>query len=400
MPLCLIKNINLFIITQFNYILAENNMKYETISLQEARRLMLASQKLIGKTLGTPDQIVEHLGYVQIDTISVVERAHHHTLWARSHAYFPSDLDQLMASRKVFEYWSHAASLLPMNEYRYSLPMKRAFADKSGSWFPRDTKLMSAVLQRVHDEGSLRSKDFKHEKKAGRGWWDWKPAKMALERLFFEGDLEITRREGFQKVYDLPERVIPTFVDTAMPTDSEYARFLVRRTLRHHGLATANEIAYLGNKDIKTRVKAALKEMLEEGEVTQVKVESLLEIYFTLADALVNIPRVSAKILILSPFDNMLIQRKKLKSLFDFDYQIECYISEKKRRFGYFCLPIFLGSRPVARIDCKADRQNKVLLVKSIHYEKGIDQPALRSKLELELGRFAKFNGCACVEWN
>lgn len=368
-------------------------MKKETVSLKEAQRLILASQKLIGPAL-QPRQIIEHLGYIQIDTISVVERAHHHTFWVRNQSYRPNDLDVLVQERIAFEYWSHAASFLPMNEYRYSLPMKRAFRKKTSSWFPRDTKLMSYVLQRIRNEGPLQSKDFKQAKKTSTGWWDWKPAKKALERLFLEGDLEISCRDGFQKVYDLPERVIPNFIDTAMPTEKEYIRFIIQRALRYQGLASIDEIAYLSKKETKTKVAKEINEMLVDGSIQKIKVDKLLDPYFILPNAFGNLPRISSKIFILSPFDNLVIQRKKLKSFFNFDYQIECYIPAPKRKFGYFCLPIFEGSRPVARIDCKADRKNKKLLIHSVHYEQNVDRDLVEPRLESKLKYFAKFNGC------
>jgi len=368
-------------------------MKNISISLKEAQTIILTGQKLIGPTQN-PQQIIEHLGYVQIDTISVVERAHHHVFWTRNHSYRPIDLEQLVKSRKVFEYWSHAASYLPMNEYRFSLPMKRAFRKKETSWFPRDAKLMSAVLKRIGIEGALRAKDFENSKKGKTGWWDWKPAKNALERLFLEGSLEITRREGFQKVYDLPERVIPNLVDTTMPTDQEYTRFLIHRTLRHHGLATVGEIAYLKRRETKIDVQKRLAEMLENGEVIQVDVEGITDTYFAFSGALDNIISSRSNILILSPFDNMVIQRKKLKAFFNFNYKIECYIPAKKRKYGYFCLPVFNGSKAIARIDCKADRQNQQLLIHSVHYEKGFDQTFSWPKLESRLKSFARFNGC------
>ena len=248
-------------------------MKKESISLKEAQALILSSQKLIGPTL-TPLEIIEHLGYVQIDTISVIERAHHHVFWTRNQNYQPTDLDDLIKSRKVFEYWSHAASYLPMSEYRFSLPIKKAFQKSENSWFPRDTKLMSEIIKRIENEGALRSKDFGNSKKGKTGWWDWKPAKKALEQLFLEGSLEITRRDGFQKVYDLPKRVIPSSVNTIIPSDSEYIQFLIERTLRHHGLASINEIAYLQRKNIKIKVAEEITKMLEEEKIIQVKVEN------------------------------------------------------------------------------------------------------------------------------
>ena len=368
-------------------------MNSEEISIKEAQRLILASQKLIGPPL-KPLQVIEHLGYVQIDTISVVERAHHHVFWTRCPDYKPSDLENLVRSRKVFEHWSHAASYLPMKDYRYSIPLKKEFSKKENSWFPKDPKTMKMVLKRIKEEGPLRSKDFQNIQSKKSGWWDWKPAKKALERLFLEGKLEISKREGFQKVYDLPERVIPSSVNTSPPTTEEYIRYLIKRTLRHHGLATTNEIGYLQKKNVKNEIHRQVNEMLHSGEIIQISVQKLNDSYYALPSSMGNLPRLTPKILILSPFDNLVIQRKKLQHFFDFNYQIECYVPESKRKYGYFALPIFYGAKGMARVDCKTDRKNKSLIVQSIHYEKNVDSKLLRQKIKPKLKSFAKFNNC------
>lgn len=366
------------------------------ISQKEARQLTLASQKLVGPAL-EPVEIIEHLGYVQIDTISVVERAHHHTIWLRNRKYKPEDLDKLVQDRKVFEYWSHAASYLPMKEYRFTLPMKLEFQKKKSSWFPKDIKMMDSVLKRIQSEGPLRSKDFKTTKKSNSGWWDWKPAKLALERLFLEGKLEVSYREKFQKVYDLPERVIPNSVNKIFPKENEMIRYLIKRALRHHGLATSGEIAYLGKSEIKTKVSIELVKMVSRKEVQEVNIKGIEETYYMITGSLENLPKANSKILILSPFDNLVIQRKKLLAFFDFDYQIECYVPEKKRKFGYFCLPVFKGSQPIARMDCKADRKNRILEIHSTHYEKKVNKSKEQARIESNLAVFAKFNGCNSV---
>ncbi len=374
----------------------EKNMKHESLSLKEAQSLILSSQKLTGPDL-KPLQIIKHLGHVQIDTISVVERAHHHVFWTRNHKYQASDLTDLVKSRKVFEYWSHAASYLPMNDYRFSLPIKKHFREKESSWLPRDLKLMNEVEKRIRTEGPLRSKDFENSKKGQTGWWDGKPAKKALERLFLEGRLEISRREGFQKVYDIPERVIPSKIDSSMPSREDYIKFLIKRSLIHHGLASVNEIAYLGKKSLKIKILNMIMDMLENNELVQVSVENKIEKYFSFSKSLRSIERPKSKVLILSPFDNLVIQRKKLKSFFNFDYRIECYVPAQKRQYGYFCLPVFVGSQAVARIDCRADRKEKTLIINSIHCEKGVDIDSFQKKLKPELKAFAKFNGCESV---
>jgi hypothetical protein len=371
----------------------------QNLSITEVRKLILNSQVLSGPTL-SPLQIIEHLGYVQIDTISVIERAHHHTFWTRNSKYKPNDLDQLVKSRKVFEYWSHAASYLPMKDYRYTLPMKLEFRKKKSSWFPKNPKLMKSILKRIESEGPLRSKDFKNTTNNKSGWWDWKPAKQSLERLFMEGLLEISYREGFQKVYDLPERVIPNTVDTSMPDKKEYIRFLIHRCLRHHGLATSHEIAYLQKSALRNEVEKELKEMLFDKEVVELKIPSIEESYYALAKVLNKSPRsATSKTLILSPFDNFIIQRKKLSKLFNFDYQIECYVPEKKRKYGYFSLPIFNGCQPIARMDCKANRKEKILEVHSAHFEKSFKKSRHKSKIESKLKQFAKFNGCHTIQF-
>ena len=371
--------------------------KVESLSLKEAQRIVMAKQ-MLDSPKKSPLKVIEHLGYVQIDTISVVERAHHHVFWSRCPKYQPSDLDKLVRNRKVFEYWSHAASFLPMRDYRFTLPMKKEFSKRESSWYPKDEKLMKRVLKRIKKEGPLRSKDFQREDGSkSSGWWDWKPAKKALERLFFEGKLEVSRREGFQKVYDLPENVIPSSVDTSMPSQKDYIRFLIQRTLRHHGLATAKEIGYLRKKNVVDAIRKELAEMLNSKEVVAIKIQNIEEPYFGDPKDLQSIPRIGSSLLILSPFDNFVIQRNKLNLFFNFDYQIECYLPEKKRKYGYFTLPIFKGVTPVGRVDCKAERDKKRLVVQSLHYEKKDYQDQLQKKIESKLKLFSKFNLCTEV---
>ena len=368
-------------------------MTPDLLSIEEARRLLFRSQKLLGPRVDSL-ALIEHLGYVQIDTLAVIERAHHHVLWSRNSDYRPSDLDALVKDRKVFEYWTHAASYLPMRDYRFSLPLKKKF--KENPWFPKDENLRSVVVKRLQTEGSLMSKDFQDTKKGTHGWWDWKPMKKVLEQLFLEGRLEISQREGFQKVYDLSENVIPSTIDTTMPSDSEYMQFLIDRTLRHHGLASIDEMAYLQKKETKLRLSLEINRLLAEKKIIQVRVENSSGVYFALPDSLNNLSELDLDVCILSPFDNMVIQRKKLKTFFDFDYQIECYLPVSKRKYGYFSLPVFLGTWAVARLDCKADRKANTFFINAIHYESGVDVNAyqLQEKLTAKLIDFARFNGC------
>ncbi|MEM0897022.1 MAG: crosslink repair DNA glycosylase YcaQ family protein, partial [Verrucomicrobiota bacterium] len=261
----------------------------DSISLPDARKLVLLSQGLPpAKGSGTATEAthaaIERLGYVQIDTISVVERAHHHTLWNRNPRYRPGQLDALVEKGKVFEYWSHAAAYLPMRDYRFSLPRKNALArGKENHWFERDVKMEKAVLQRIASEGPLMARDFAHGGTAKAGEWKAKPAKQALENLFMQGDLMCARRVNFQKVYDLTDRVLPAGTITDEPEEEEYVRHLVVRYLEANGLGRAAEVAYLlkGRKRAVTRV---MEEMASADELRCIRAGD--QNYFALPESL------------------------------------------------------------------------------------------------------------------
>lgn len=310
----------------------------QTLSIKEARHLMLHSQGLLQNFFGRTKQgtlaAIEHLGYVQIDTISVVERAHHHVIWTRASDYKKKYLDQLVEQDKtVFEYWSHAAAYLPMRDFRFSLIRKNLFASGKKKWYT-NKKMIKFVYERIAAEGPLQSKDFE-EKKAKAGWWEWKESKRALEQLFMEGRLMASGRSGFQKVYDLTERVLPAQTDTSLPTAEEYAAYLICKTIRANGLAASNEIGYQ-RRHAKKQVIAVLNHMKENAEIIAVKIEGLKnEIYYTTLQNLENAASLKneKQIKIVSPFDNLVIQRKRLKKIFSFDYTIECYLPEGKRKY-------------------------------------------------------------------
>lgn len=370
-----------------------------TLSITQARQLALQSQGLLGspqrKGKSSTIDLVEHLGYVQIDTLAVVERAHHHTLWSRLGEYDPKTLDKLLKSKKVFEYWSHAASYLPMSDYRFSLPRKRMYLEGRSHWFKKDKKVMQHVLDRIKQEGPLRSKDFEHNDKRKGVWYEWKPAKQALEQLFMEGTLMVAERQGFQKVYDLTERVLPSSIDTTVPAESEYAHYLITKAINAHGLVSENEIAYL-RKGWNTHVKLQLQKMLKNGELQEIKIESLKEPYYTTA---AKLPAIGKKIKgdtvhILSPFDNSLIQRKRVEKLFDFSYQVECYVPEPKRIYGYFCLPVLFNDTFAGRFDPKADRATGTFYVYKLYIENDIDEGSFLPVFAQKLKEFAAFNGC------
>lgn len=372
------------------------------LSLKDAQKLALHHQGLLkttpfGKGKSGTYRTLRHLGYVQIDAISVVQRAHHHTLWNRVKDYHPDFLHRLMSvERKVFEYWSHAVAFLPMDDYRFYLPHMQELSSNQKHWYTIDKKIKQQVFDRIKWEGPLFARDFEHNQKLSGQMWDYKPAKKALHELFMEGRLMISARHKFQRLYDLPERVLPADLDISIPSPRELTRFLIHKTLQAHGLAALNEMIYL-RKGLRTRVNSLLEEMAEDKEINKVKLENISgKIFYTRKEYLENLPsRIVKQVHFLSPFDNAVIQRKRLSQLFGFDYQTEIYLPPANRIYGYFAMPVLWGTRFIGRINPKADRPNKTLIIRNLFIEPEVritDQ--LMQALEQALLEFTRFNNC------
>ena len=384
-----------------------------TIPLKLARRLALRAGQLdIDNELPPGKEgvlhTIEHLGYVQIDTISVIRRAHHHTLWVRCPDYKPDMLHQLQANeRKVFEYWGHAASYLPMIDFRYYLPQMRRFHNPQNKWIQNQYEIakpmMTLVLDRIRKEGALGSKDFKRPDNDTReSWWGWKPAKVALEMLFWQGELMITERRNFQRIYDLTERVLPEDVDTSHPDDSELGHFLVHRALTAYGVAKEREIQdhiVPVEYPTKTLISNALIEMLASGDIVRIHIPEIeADDYYSLPETIETTEKLEKTppyVHILSPFDNLVINRKRIKELFDFEYTLEAYTPPAKRVYGYFVLPILWKEKLVGRLDAKAERKNKTFIVRNLVLEPTFeDFDGFITCLVERLHQFAQFNGC------
>ncbi|MCP4331918.1 MAG: winged helix-turn-helix domain-containing protein [Gammaproteobacteria bacterium] len=367
------------------------------------RRIALNQQGLLraesfGRGKRAVLRAIERLGYVQIDTISVVERAHHHVLWSRVPNYSPRHLEQLVSERKLFEYWYHAAAFLPMADYRFSLPRMRQLNGERNWFKDGDRKLMHEILARIEAEGPLRARNFEDERASNSGWWDWKPAKQALEQLFMQGELVVSAREGFQKVYDLPERVIPDWVDTHTPSLDEFAAHLIDASLRAHGFATLVSMTYLRKgQQLRESVKQRLQDRVEAGLLVSQPLGKSGAVYIDPELLEARAPRSVAQLRILSPFDNLVIQRQRCREVFAYDYQIECYVPQPERQFGYFCLPLLYRDRLVGRIDCKAHRNSATLEVRSVHIEHAVGED-FEEMMSAALQSFARFNGCEQVD--
>ncbi|MEM6801686.1 MAG: crosslink repair DNA glycosylase YcaQ family protein [Bacteroidota bacterium] len=379
------------------------------ISQKQARRIALKAQGLLGNKFYKGKrgalQAIRQLSYIQIDTISVVQRAHHHTIWSRIPDYQPEMIWTLLEKdREIFEYWSHAAAFLPVEDFRYSHWKKNQVKAMDKHWHERDHKVRKYVLDRIRSEGALRSKDFENPRGQKPDWFTWKPTKIALEQLFIEGELMITRREKFQKVFDLTERVLPKHIDHSEPTEQEMADYLIERALHAHGLVQLREINYL-RKGIKASIKRRIAHKLDNGEIIQLKIKGLeSDPYFTFSS---NFQDKSLRILnkrlyLLNPFDNAVIQRKRLAELFNFDYQIEVYVPQAKRQFGYYSLPILWGDEFAGRIDVKADRKQKLFMIQHLWKEEGFSDESedFYSSLKEALQAYAHFNGCENIQLN
>jgi uncharacterized protein len=369
------------------------------------RRIALESQGLLraspyGRGKNGCLKAIEHLGYVQIDTISVVERAHHHVLFSRLPNYQAAFLDQLVKERKLFEYWSHAAAWLPMRDFRFALPrMNNAHGDRN--WFAQcDPKLTRNILERIKQEGPLRARDFEDDREGAKEWWDWKPAKRALEELFMIGELMVTRREGFQKVYDLTENVLPDWVDTRVPSIDEYASHLVDSNIRTHGLMSARSVRYLRKgQPLRKAVSEEIDCRVNDQSLTSVSVGRDQPYYIEPWHLDQRAPASMKRVRILSPFDNAVIQRDRLQDLFQFNYQIECYVPGSKRQYGYFCLPLLYRDQFVGRIDCKAYRKERRFHIVSLSLEATLDDDFYVA-LNSALWDFSTFNGCDEISTN
>ena len=377
----------------------------QEISLKEARSLVLKSQLLWGAATKDREatlRAIEQIGYVQIDTISVVARAHHHVLRSRVGNYGPDDLKRLEEERKVFDYWAHAAAYLPIRDFKYSLYRKQEIAAGEGHWHKKDTQLMSYVYDRIKAEGPLMSKDFKDvaPKEEGQVWGSH-PANRAIRQLFMEGQLMISGRQGFQKIYDLAERVFPEGQHMEIPSREEYLAYVIERDVRSNGLIRIKHMGHLLKKS-KDEIQSVIDQLIEKGKIAAYQIKKLEGLVFyapaNWASTTANTPK-RRRMHILSPFDNLIIQRNRLQELFGFQYTLECYVPAPKRKVGYFSLPLLWGDTFVGQIDAKADRKRKVLEIRNLVWEDKVKKrEALFEPLRKALEEFRQFNACEEVE--
>lgn len=338
---------------------------------QTARRLFLDRHLLLQTRSGAGrgedlDAVLDALGFVQVDSVNTLARAHDHILWSRRGQYRPRFLDHLVGRRRTaFEHWTHDAAVIPMSFYpMWRLKFERDKVRMEGRW-SRDRSAgwedeISAVERHIADNGPTCSMDVGGtEKKSSSGWWDWHPSKTALEFLWRSGHLAVCHRKGFRKFYDLSERVIPPeFLNARMDTDA-IIDWAMGAALDRLGFATSGEMAAFFDIVTKGEAKIWCADALRSGRILEADIEladgSLRRSYTTeavLHDAN-TLPEPSSRIRLLSPFDPALRDRARAERLFGFHYRIEIFVPEAKRRYGYYVFPLMQGSRMIGRIDAK-----------------------------------------------
>lgn len=342
---------------------------------------------------------VERVGWVQIDTLQVVRRAQYLTLWSRLGAYDPADLDRLLYdggrrgpdnARRLFEYWMHAACIIPLTSYRWVLPMMRQRAEGRRGWHhrwlrdPGHARLLQAVLARVAAGGPCRPADVRTRKKRPGTWWNWDDAKIALEHLYDRGDLAISNREHFQRVYDLRDRVLPAAVDRREPSAEEATRALLEISLKALGACAPAQVGDYFHLP-RTEAKPAIDRLLAEGRFLPVTARladgavhemvahrDRMELLQRAADGELTPRRTT----FLSPFDSLFWAKGRDRSWWRFRQVLECYKPRPAREWGYFCLPILHRDRLVGRFDPKLERAAGRLRLKKLYLEPGIEPGA------------------------
>lgn len=369
------------------------------LTKSDARKIIVHAAGLdrrarFGKGKEAVWKAINHLGFIQVDTIYVVERAHHHALAARVPDYKPQWLVELQSEGRIYEFWTRDAGFMPTEEFRFSIPIHDFYTATYKSIPQSEVNLMNKVLDRIGREGPLRAQDFENDRVVkSSGWWDWRPSKVALERLHMTGKLLTNRGIDFLKVYDLTDNILPRVVERDRPSDDVYMSHVVVRSLRALGIAYANEIAWNGRL-ARLPIKQHVLKMAASGEIVEVKVEGLKGPLYMLPEYRGKKIGLRGDAFVLSPFDTLNVFRRRLRDFFDFDYQVECFVPAPKRKYGYFSLPILVGDMFVARMDSKAERKKGVLLIQNLHAEKLKWTNALAEKVSDAIRDFAKFNGC------
>jgi len=355
--------------------------------------------------------LIGRIGFVQVDSINTVERAHHMILWSRRKTYQPTALNALIETdRALWEHWTHDASILPVSVYghwkhRFEVDRTRLVQQWTGWQRAGFHEKFDEVLTRVQDHGPVTSADVGAGEARGKGgWWDWHPSKAALEYLWRVGELSVTRRDGFRKVYDLSERVIPDDYRTKVHEPEATLEWACSSALDRLGFGSSGEIAAYWALISPKAAREWCQAAIAQGRIVEADVEGAdgdVRKAYLWPGTLEETPaEPTSKLRILSPFDPALRDRKRAEHLFGFRYRIEVFVPEPRRTFGYYVFPMLEGARLIGRIDAKAFRDATTLRVAAFWPEPGQRMTLQRRrKLQGELERLARFSGCDRVEF-
>jgi uncharacterized protein len=369
-----------------------------TISLTALRRLVIGAQGYAGRartgTAGEVEATIRRLSCVQLDSISAVERSHRITLSSRVGAYRAGTVPKLLSDGRVFEYWAHEACLLPVEEWPlFAAQMREGGRRWYGDVGETHPHLVEEILAEIRERGALGSRHFDGSTEGGM--WNWKPAKAMLDRLWNHGDLVIAGRQGFQRLYDLPERVIPREVlDAPVPTEPERLRTLALKAVRARGALTASGIVeHWRLRGGAARIRPVADALVADGLLERLAVEDGgADVYVPGGTDLEPPPPTAA--VLLSPFDNLLWDRSFARRALGFEHLIEVYKKEHERRYGYYVLPFVWRDRVVGRADLKSERAEGALVVKAFHREDGVRvSAALDDALDRALDRLRRAAG-------
>jgi uncharacterized protein YcaQ len=372
------------------------------VSKADARRIWLHAQRLdrrepFGRGAEATRIAVEHLGYVQIDTINVVERSHHHILWTRIPEYRSAHLHQAQSIDKaVFEYWTHALSYVPTRDLRFFLPeMMRQRRMPRMPWNRTVTdEDLDKVLTRLRENGPLTIRDIDDDVLVEKDWaWaSRKPSKRALEMQFSRGVVTISQRTGMVKTYDLIERHFGWDTLPRPATERQILDYRLDRALRSQGLVSLDSVCYHAPRS-KPAMRALIEARVRRKVLVPITLEGAGKTEHWAEPRALEAAASSAEPLvhILSPFDPLIIQRKRLKLFFDYDHRFEAYLPKEKRVFGYFVLPVLVGDEIVAALDLKTDRQNCSLLVQRWNWVGKGEAGSHKMLVEEALNRFERF---------
>jgi uncharacterized protein len=371
-----------------------------TLAAQKARAIWMRAQRLdevepFGSGPEAARAAIEQLGYVQIDTINVIERCHHHILYSRIPAYRRSDLAHLQSAEKsAFEYWTHALSYVPTADLPYFIPAMKAYRDNPSAWFGSVTKAeVSAMTRRLKAEGPLSIRDIDDDELVDKThpWASRKPSKRVLQLMFYQGLVAVSAREGMVKTYDLIDRHFAWDKAPRPATERQVTAYLLDRALRSQGVVSLDSICHL-NAPAKKAVRELIDARVKRRQLVPLTIDGAEKVlHWTTPDALETVAPASAnRVHILSPFDPLIIQRKRLKLMFGYDHIFEAYVPAAKRQYGYFALPVLVDDKVVAAVDLKTDRQAGKLLVQKWTWLEDAGVEA-KTAIDLELGRFERF---------